>query len=202
LVLPRLRTCDFTNCAGVRRYFPGYLDGVGRRFAKVVAFDGEFPGLADRRAQGPMTAAAGPHGDKGGVWGYAFFQPIAGAVEEGCGCKEAVAVARCGADLAFQGGLDADGVHGWFLGAGIGACVHQRSRIYHRGVVCPRSFAQQAEREKAQNNLLSWKALLNLEGIGEFNSHESDSFTSAPPVSSSRPPWHRSFASQLRPRKL
>jgi hypothetical protein len=49
-------------------------------FAKVVAFDGEFPGLADRRAQGPMTAAAGPDYDDGSVWGYALFQPVASPV--------------------------------------------------------------------------------------------------------------------------
>ena len=80
--------------------------------AEFVTFDREFRGFADGRAQGPVTAAAGPDGDKGGVWGYAFFKPVTGAVEEGRGCEGAVAVGGSGGDLAFDSRGDADGVHG------------------------------------------------------------------------------------------
>jgi len=52
-------------------------------FAELVAFDGEFGGLSDGAAEGPV-AAAGPDGDDGSVWGYAFFQPVSAAVAERC----------------------------------------------------------------------------------------------------------------------
>jgi hypothetical protein len=47
-----------------------------------------------------VTAAAGPDGDDGSAWGYAFFQPVAGPVEEGCGRGEGVAVAGCGGGVS------------------------------------------------------------------------------------------------------
>jgi hypothetical protein len=39
--------------------------------AGFVAFDGELGGLADSGMQGPVTAASGPDGDDGSVWGIA-----------------------------------------------------------------------------------------------------------------------------------
>src|SRR5262245_34086695 len=76
------------------------------RLAQLVTFDGELGGFADSGTQGPVTAAAGPEGDDGSIWGYASFEPVAGPVEEGCGGEEAVAVGGSGRDLAFDGGSE------------------------------------------------------------------------------------------------
>src|SRR5262245_244423 len=85
--------------------------GLEHRLAQLVTFDGELGGFADSGTQGPVTAAAGPDGDDRSIWGYAFFPPIAGAVEKRCGCQEVVPVTGGGRDLAFDGGSDIDGVH-------------------------------------------------------------------------------------------
>src|SRR5262245_5016035 len=79
--------------------------------AGFVAFDGGLCSFGDARAERPFCAAAGPDGDDGSVWGRASFQPVPGAVEEGCGCKKAVTVAGGGGDLALVCGCDGDGVH-------------------------------------------------------------------------------------------
>jgi hypothetical protein len=49
-------------------------------FAELVAFDGEFGGLAEGAAERPMARAGGPDGDDRSGWICAVFQPVAAAV--------------------------------------------------------------------------------------------------------------------------
>jgi hypothetical protein len=93
--------------------FPAIRMPLEDRLAKFVTLDAELRGFADGRAQGPVTAAAGPDGDDGVRRVCTFFQPMTGAVEEWCGCKEPVTVAGGGGDLALVCGCDGDGVHVW-----------------------------------------------------------------------------------------
>jgi hypothetical protein len=79
--------------------------------AEFVTLDHEFCGFADSGMQGPVTAAVGADDDDRSIWGYAFFPPIAGAVEKRCGCQEVVPVTGGCGDLAFDGGSDVDDVH-------------------------------------------------------------------------------------------
>jgi hypothetical protein len=122
-VATRLRTGALRTVRACGDTFLAILIALEDRLAELVTLDREFRGFADGRAQGPVTAAAGPDGDDGSVWGHALFEPVAGAVAERGGAEEAVAVAVAGSggDLALVCGCDGDGVHVWaFLSLGSG----------------------------------------------------------------------------------